>query len=126
MPLATLAQAAEYGYDPQKVAPMLQRAETRVRGYLKSRASACAVLAIGATVPPSLTELVLSVANRLAMTPDKVAMGAVSEQSGGEQVAFGAQAYAGTSDLTQPEKTALDRLYPNRMGSFDLLSGETT
>ena len=129
--LARLDQAVGFGYDPLVVAPMLQRAETRVRGYLASRASASTVLnavdtivdgvTVPATVPPALTEVVLSVADRLAKTHPLVAQGAVSEQSGQEQLGFGALAYAGVSDLNPTEKMRLDALYPRQVRSVDIL-----
>ena len=116
MTLATLNQAAAFGYDADTVAPMLYRAEARVRSYLRGRSSASAVLSAASGVPEdsqaALAEVVFSVANRMANTMPQVVAGAVSEGSGGEQVTFGAQAYAGTSDLTDAEKRVLDRIAP--------------
>lgn len=118
MTLATLNQALELGYDAETIGPMLYRAEARVRSYLRGRTSASAALSTTAasgglsTSRLALAEVVCSVANRMATTLPQVAAGAVSEGSGGEQVTFGAQAYAGTSELTDAEKRALDRIAP--------------
>jgi hypothetical protein len=118
MPIVTAAEASRFGYDMETVAPMLVRAETRVRTYLKGKASALSALQ---SPPDSLKELVLSVAHRMASTSSQVAQGVTSEQTGQKQVTFGSQAFAGTSDLTQPEKDALDSMFRSRPRSVDVL-----
>lgn len=120
MALATLDQARHFGYDPEVIAPTLQRAELRVRERIAHRASASAAL-LADTPPPSLSEFVLSVASRLAATAGNVAMGVVSEGAGGESVAYGAQAYAGVTGLTASEKERLDAMYPPGFQSLDLV-----
>lgn len=131
MALARLDLALHLGYDAEQVAPTLLQAETRVRAYLASRASASAVLLAAdetdesdgtvAAVPLALSELVFAVAKRLAMVPDQVMQGAISEQSGQEGRAWGSQAYAGTSDLTEAEKRKLDSMYPRTPRSTTLI-----
>jgi len=63
-------------------------------------------------LPDELVELVCSIAARLSRTPDAVSSGATSEQAGGEAVAWGSDAWRGTTGLTAEEKAALDRLFP--------------
>jgi len=120
MPLATPDDVAAYGYDVETVSPLVKRAETRVRGFLKPRASAQAVLA-GTVRSEELVELVVTIAARMASTNPKVSSGITSEQAGALQVSFGSQAYKGTTGLTDDEKQRLIELFPARAKTVDLV-----
>ena len=120
MPLATPDDAVRFGYDPVAVAPVLARAETRVRSYLSGRTSAVGMLA-SPTAPDAVAELVVAVAHRMAATSPQIARGVTSEQSMNEQVSFGGQAFTGVVDLTDTEKRRLDQLYPRLPHSEDIL-----
>ena len=64
------------------------------------------------TLPDELVEVVCSIAARMYAASEALMSGVRSEQAGGEMVTYGADAYAGTSELTQAEKNVLDRLFP--------------
>lgn len=119
-PLATEDDLDTYNYDTEIVTPFLDRADARVRGYLSGRTSTVLLFAEGATIPIALVELVCSVANRMANTAEQVGQGVRSEMAGSESVTWGAEAYAGVSDLTTAEKATLDRLYPHLPRSVEL------
>ena len=114
--IATPTDLRTYGYADGD--SMLVRAAARVKAYLRPRASAIPVF--DGTYPEPLVELVCSIAYRLASTPDAVTQGVRNEQAGGEQVTWGADAYAGTSSLTSAEMTALDRMYPRMPHTINL------
>lgn len=71
-------------------------------------------------LPEELVELVCSIANRLATTPVAVAAGVTSEQAGGESLAWGSDAWRGTTGLTEAEKAALDKLFPRLPSTITL------
>lgn len=114
--LATADDLTAFGYDAVTVAPLLVRADARVRGYLRRRALAQAVLA-GGIATPELREHMCAIASRMAATPsdaDKgdLLAGVRSQTSGSESVTWGAEAYAGVTDLTATEKSRLDEMFP--------------
>jgi hypothetical protein len=117
--LATPDDVAAFGYDVELVSPLLFRAETRVRGYLSGRASAVAALASGTN--KQLAEVVVAVANRMAATSPQVNKGVQAEALDGGSVTWGSQAYDGTAELIGAEKRSLDKLFPLRLRSVDLL-----
>lgn len=63
-------------------------------------------------VPDGLVELTCAIATRLANLPDQVAMGARTEQAGGEAVTWGVEAFNSSSGLTAGEKAILATFYP--------------
>lgn len=64
------------------------------------------------TLPDTLVELVCAIAVRLAAIPTAMAVGARTEQAGGESITWGADGWAGTTGLTRPEMEALRKIYP--------------
>lgn len=74
-----------------------------------------------AVLPGKLTELVCSIASRMAAADDSLKKGIRSEQAGGEQVTYGADAYAGVTALTSEERSSLDRIFARLPRSVDLL-----
>jgi hypothetical protein len=73
------------------------------------------------TLPGKLTELVCSIASRMAASTDSLAQGVRSEQAGGEMITYGADAYAGVTSLTSEEKVSLDRLFTRLPRTVDIL-----
>lgn len=73
------------------------------------------------TLPDDLVELVCAIAARLGEMPGAVGAGARTEQSGGESVTWGVEAYTSASGLTRGEQAALNRIYPNRPRSVRLI-----
>lgn len=115
--LATADDLTLYGYDVVTVAPLLVRADARVRGYLRRRALAQAVLAADGIATPELREHMCAIAARMAATSSSADKGDLlagvrSQASGTESVTWGAEAYAGVSDLTTGEKSRLDEMFP--------------
>lgn len=108
-PLASVAEAAAYGYAVES--KDLTRASARIRGYVISRP----LTFEDGAVPEWLVELTASVAARLAATPTALAVGATSEMAGNEQVMFGSDAFRGSTSLTSEEKSVLDRHSPRRI-----------
>lgn len=116
--LATPADVRDFGYDIDKVSPLLYRASTRVRGYLRHRRSAAALWAATPLYSPELAEVVCTIANRIASTPASLIEGIRSEGVQNEQITWGAEAAAGTTSLLPAERAALDGLYPRRGGTI--------
>lgn len=63
-------------------------------------------------VPDGLVELTCSIASRIANMPEQVAMGARTEQAGGEAVTWGVEAFNSAAGLTAGELKILRTFYP--------------
>jgi hypothetical protein len=72
-------------------------------------------------VPDAIIELTCSVARRLSQIPSGVAMGARTEQAGGEAVTWGVEAFNGATALTAAEEEVLHDVYPCRPRSRRLI-----
>lgn len=64
------------------------------------------------TVPDEIKEVVCSIAARMQAAPAGLMAGYSTESADGEQIGYGADAYAGVAELTSAERRALDRLFP--------------
>jgi hypothetical protein len=65
-------------------------------------------------VPDTIKEIVCSIANRMAKTPDAAEGGTRQEGAGGVNITYASETLSSGANLTASEKAALDKVVPRR------------